>query len=196
MANIDWLLTWNTVLAIATALMASAIIVTAIFAVRQLLHIRDTRCSDLLMRLHQTWDSNEYIQSRRLINKYSEGSTPEEASQNLKESIKSFLEANAREFFIMLRLANFFENLGYLTYKGYLDHKQALELFGSAAKRYWGLFLGYVNYQRNERPQTQPDAWIYFEGLVRGFPKKNKCLEILKAPILKICKQLSKDATK
>ena len=193
MTNIDWALTWNAVLAISTAVMASAIIATAIFAVWHLLHIKKARYSDLLMRLHQIWDSKEYIRSRRMVNQYSSGSTPEEASQNLKESMKSFDEVDAEEFFIMIRLANFFENLGYLTCKGYLGRKHALELFGSAAKRYWSLFFGFVSYQRHERVQAQPDAWIYFEDLALEFPKKNRCLRMLRTPILKIRKRASKD---
>jgi len=195
MTNIDWTLTWNAVLAISTVIMALAIIVTAGFAIVQLWNIKKSRCSDLLMRLDQIWDSNDYIRSRSMINQHASGSTLEEASQNLKESLVSLSEANAEEYFIMVRIANFFENLGFLVYKDYLNRKDALELFGSAVRRYWKLFFGFVSDRRSESPPTQLDAWIYFEKLSMGVPKENRCLKIIKTPIQGIRKRLSKNAS-
>ena len=87
-SGIDWTLTWNTVLAISTSIMAIAIVAGACLAVLQLVHIRKSRYSSLLMQLHQTWDSKEYI--------------------------KSLDADDAVEFYEIVRLANFFENLGYL----------------------------------------------------------------------------------
>lgn len=194
MASIDWGLTWDMVLAISTSVMALFIVITAIYAIRQLRHIKSARCSSLLMQLHQTWDSKEYIQSRIMINQYNKGSTPEEASRNLTESIKSFNETDAEEFFMMARIANFFENLGYLTCEGHLERKHALGLYGSPARRYWRLFYGFANYQREKTDEAQPDAWVYFQYLGTGCPQKNKCLEKLKTPILRICRYISKNA--
>lgn len=191
MTYIGWTFIWNTVLAISTAIMASAIVVTAVFAIVQLWNIKKSRCSDLFMRLDQIWDSNDYICSRSMINQHAIGSTLEEASQNLKESLLSLSEANAEEYFIMVRIANFFENLGFLIYKNYLTHKEASELFGSAAQRYWNLFSEFVRYRRYDDTPKQPDAWIYFESLITIIPKENRCLKILKAPIRGIRKLLS-----
>lgn len=172
MTYIDWTLTWSTVLAISTALMALAVAGTAVFAIVQLCNIKKARNSDLLMRLDQIWDSKDYIHSRKMINQYGYGSTPEEASQNLKEAMISFDEANTEEYFIMIRVANFFENLGLLTCKNYLKPKDALELFGGAAKNYWNIFSVWANYARHKRDNPHPDAWVYFEKLALEFPKE------------------------
>jgi len=83
-----------------------------------------------------------------------------------------FDATNAEEFFVMIRIANFFENLGFLGRKKYLNKKDALELFGDTAKSYWNLFSAFVSYQREEREKKQPAAWIYFEDLAAGFTKK------------------------
>jgi hypothetical protein len=195
MSIIDWNLTWNMILAIATVVMALAIIATAIFAIIQLSHIKKSRYSGLLMQLHQTWESKEYTRPRRLINQHCGNSTMEEASQKLKESLKSWDETDAEEFYSVVRLANFFENLGYLVCNGHLGREDALELFGSTAKRYWELLFVSINYHRTERENPQPDAWIYFEYLAKGCQNKNRCLEILKTPIRKILKRTSKYAT-
>lgn len=195
MANIDWTLTWNTVLAISTALMVLAIAITAGYAIVQLRHIKKTRCSDLLMRLDEIWDSKDYIHSRWMINKYGYGTTLEEASQNLKEAMMSFDEVNAEEYFIIVRVANFFENLGLLTHNDYLTRKEALGLFGSAARRYWRLFSDFAYYRRQYSTPKQSDAWVYFESLSMEVLKKNRCLEMIKTPIRGIRKRVSKNAT-
>jgi len=192
---IDWTLTWNTVLAISTAIMALAIVITAIFAIVQLWNIKKSRCSDLLMRLDEIWDSNDYIRSRAMINQHAGGSTLEEGSHNLRESLVSLDEANAEEYFIMIRIANFFENLGFLVYKDYLNRKDALELFGSSAQRYWKLFFEFTSYRRYDGTPKQRDAWIYFESLSSIIPKENRCLKIIKTPIRGIRKRLSKNAS-
>ncbi len=186
----EWTLFWNTVLAISTALMALAIGITAGFAIVQLWNIKKARFSDLSMRLNQIWDSNDYICSRSMINQHASGSTLEEASQNLKESLMSLSKTNAKEYFIMIRIANFFENLGVIVSKDYLNHEEALEFFGSAARRYWKLFSEYARYRRNSVPK-QPTAWIYFESLIMVIPKENRYLKIIKTPIRGIRKRLS-----
>lgn len=195
MASIDWTLTWNIVLPISTALMALAVTGTAVFAIVQLWSIKKARCSDLLMRLDQIWDSNDYIHSRTIINQHASGSTLEEGSHNLRESLVSLDEANAEEYFIMIRIANFFENLGFIVYKDYLNRKDALELFGSAAQRYWKLFFEFTCYRRYDGTPKQPDAWIHFESLSTITPKENRCRIIIKAPIRGIRKRLSKNAS-
>ena len=195
MTYIGWTFIWNTVLAISTAIMASAIVATAIFAIVQLWNIKKSRCSDLLMRLDQIWDSNDYICSRSMINQHASGSTLEECSQSLKELLVSLNESNAEEYFIMGRVANFFENLGFLVYKDYLNHKEALEIFGSTAQRYWKLFSEFAYYQRHNGMPEQPDAWIHFESLSTISPKENRCLKIIKTPISGIFKRLSKNAS-
>ncbi len=186
MDNINWALTWNTVLAISSGLMTLAIIITAIYAGIQLFNIKKTRCSDLLMRLHQTWDSKEYILSRKTINQYGNGSTLEEASKNLRESLIAFDKINADEFYLIVRIANFFENLGYLTFNGFLHRDDAIQLFGGPAQRYWYIFSDFVDFQRNESDKKQADAWIYYQYLVLGYKKGNRCLHFIATPISKI----------
>ncbi len=165
MANIDWMLTWSTVLAIATALMALAIIVTAIYAAIQLRHIKKTRSSTILMELHQIWDSDEYIKSRMLVNQYYSGINDKAASKNLIKNFESFEVRNSEEFFLLVRMANFFENLGYSVCEGHLTREQAIALFGGAAKGYWRLLEDYI---RLYRIKAQPNVWVYFEYLANG----------------------------
>lgn len=171
-AGIDWTLTWNTVLAISTGVMAAAIIATVVYAYVQLKHFKKTRCSDLLMRLHQTWDSKDYIQSRRMIYQYSEGLTSEENSQKLKEALAFFDNDNAEEYYLMVRIANFFENLGFLADNNHISQTEALDLFGDTAANYWNRFEAWCIYYRENSDEPQPKAWVYFQKLALGFPKE------------------------
>lgn len=176
---IDWMLTWTTVLAISTGLMAFAIIVTAVYAVIQLIDIRRTRCSNLLMQIYQTWDSDEYIKSRTMINQHCCAENLHESPKKLKEAMKAYEDKDAEEYYIMLRVANFFENLGFLGYKKYLNKNDAIDLFGDTAENYWNLFSAMAKYDKCEREDRQPEAWVYFEELALGFPnKKERLLKI------------------
>ena len=86
-------------------------------------------------------------------------------------------ESNSDDYFTMVTVANFFENLGFLTCKGYLARKDALELFGGAALNYWNIFSKLAYYDRYERETKRTDAWLYFEKLALT-AAKNKALEI------------------
>ena len=165
MANIDWTLTWNMILAIFTAVMALAIGIMATFAIIQWKHFKKARYSALLMQLDQMWNSTEYIKARNKVNEYAKGSTQEEKSKTLKDTMVSLDEANAEEYLTAVRIANFFENLGFLTCKDYLTREDALELFGGAARNYWNLFSALAQYDRSERDVKRTDVWIYFEKL-------------------------------
>ena len=82
----------------------------------------------------------------------------------------AFDEADDEEFYIIVRIADFFENLGFLGRKKYIIREDALELFGDTARNYWNLFSALVKYLRTERVNPQPGAWVYFEDLALGFP--------------------------
>ncbi len=187
---IDWTLTWITVMAISTSIMALAIIVTAIYAVIQLIDIQGTRCSNLLMQLHQTWDSAEYIKSRTMINKHCCAPDLDACSQKLKEAMKNYEDDDAEEYYIMLRVANFFENLGFLGRKKYLKRKDAIDLFGDTVANYWNLFSAMAKYDRYEREDPQLEARVYFEELASEFSNKKGRLQKILASFRKISEKL------
>jgi len=110
------------------------------------------------------------------INKHCSGATPEESCEKLKDAVVAFDKDDAEEFYIIVRIANFFENLGFLGRKEYIIREDALELFGTTARNYWNLFSALIKYLRYEREEPQADAWIYFEDFALGFPNKERTL--------------------
>jgi len=169
---------WNAVLAISTSAMAIAIVFSAFYAAIQLQDIKKTRHSALLMQLHQIWDSDSLINARQILNEYCEDISFKEAGVQIAKDVRLLDRENQDKFYIIVRLANFFENLGYLTCKGHLDKKHSLEIFGSAANKYWLLMKDIAYYKRTKPDKAQPDIWKYFEYLGKGCPKKDACLKI------------------
>jgi len=173
MTNIDGMLTWTTVLAISTSVMALAIGITAAFAIGQWLHFKKSRYSALLMQIIEMWNSTDYIRARNMISQHACGKTAEETADKFKESMISLDNNNAEEYLVMVKVANFFENLGFLTCKkDYLTREDAIELFGGAARHYWNMFSALAKYDRSEREVKRPDVWIYFEKLALEVLKK------------------------
>ena len=178
MSTSDWMLVWSAILALSTVIMAIAIGFTAIYAAVQLRHLKRARRSSILMELAQAWDSDKNVEARKILSVYSEGIPFDKAAKDLASDVKILDKENADKFYTIVRVANFFENLGLLTCEGHLDRKDAMELFGSAAKRYWLLMKDVANYQRKEADKPQPDIWKYFEYLGNGCNKNDACLRI------------------
>ncbi len=169
---------WNALLAISTTVMALAIATTAVFALIQLSDIKKTRYSALLMQLIQIWNSNEIIQSRKTLKIYSQEATLGEAASKLVKDFQMQDKNNTDLYYELVRLADFFESLGYLTCNGQLDEKHSLEVFGSAARKHWLVMKEVANYQRTKPDNPQGDMWKYFEYLGKGCNKKDECLKI------------------
>jgi hypothetical protein len=169
----DWILTWTTVLAISTSVMALAIVITAIFALVQWLHYKKARYSALLMQIIEMWNSTDYVVARNMIARHACGENEEDIANNFRESMLALDNGNSQDYLIMIKVANFFENLGFLTCKkDYLTPEDALDLFGGAARYYWGIFRALAIYDRTERKPKRTDVWIYFEKLASEALKK------------------------
>lgn len=176
----DWACGWNAVLAISTLVMALAIIITAVFAIIQLNHIKRARYSDLLMRFDQIWDSEEFRRSRHFINSNAKGATLKESSICLKEILIPLDEGDSPKYYDTIIIANFFESLGRLACMEYMKKDDVIEMYGSAARRYWELFSEFTQYLRFESKRNTPSAWICFECLATQSFDHSKCKTGLK----------------
>ena len=173
MTNVDWTLTWTTVLAISTFVMSLAIGITAIFAIVQWLHFKKSRYSALLMQVLEAWNSKDYVMARNMIAKQTRGDTTEEVANNFKESMIELDRNSSEDYLTMIKVANFFEYLGFLTCKkDYLTLEDALDQFGGASRYYWSIFYALAYYDRREREPKRTDVWIYFEELALEALKK------------------------
>jgi len=108
-------------------------VILAIVAIIQLGHMRKARLSELIATLGQTWDSKLLMDARQRANELADAG-------KLKQAIDDGGKANSEEFFILMRIPNFFDSIGAMVEHGDLPKKLAKELFEKPAARYWELY--------------------------------------------------------
>lgn len=108
-------------------------VVIAIAGIIQLWGMRKARRSELIATLGQMWDSKLLMETRQLANELGD-------ANKLKETINQGNKANSEEFFVLMRIPNFFDSVGAMVEHGDLPKKLAKELFGKPAGRYWDLY--------------------------------------------------------
>lgn len=109
--------------------------------------------SDILMRIAEIWDSEDFIKARQLVGKHED---------NLQEVIQKYEKENQEEYFLITKVANYFENVGVLIDRGYLPRDLVMDLFGDSAGYYYELYQNYITVSR-QRGDT--DLYEHFERL-------------------------------
>lgn len=124
------------------------------------------RHTDFLMRLSETWDSEPFRQARKIINEHAE---------NLLDVMNKFASENQDEFYLMLRVPNFFETLGMLVRRGELSRETVLDLFESPLHRYYRLFLPFIKEGREAQAKRDEAPTLYcdFESLIESSKMNN-----------------------
>jgi hypothetical protein len=107
--------------------------VLAIAVIVELWRMRKARLSELIATLGQTWDSKLLMEARQRANELAN-------TGKLKQAIDDGGKANSEEFFILMRIPNFFDSIGAMVEHGDLPTKLAKELFEKPAGRYWELY--------------------------------------------------------
>ncbi len=118
--------------------------------------IKKSREAEVLMHVTQIWDSGEYINARRIV---------DENKHNLAQKMKEYEEKNDEKYFIIAKVANFFENVGLLVDKKYLPGNVVMQLIEPSAKHYYGLYKEDIEQSRQEK--KLPDIYKYFERLAK-----------------------------
>ena len=112
-------------------------------AVRELNQMRRSRHSELLMDLYQMWEDEPLMEARTLIKAI-------KLKEALKEKLEEWDKGEQKEFFIALRVCNFFEHIGHLVVKKYLKGKDAEDLMGPSIIKYYEIFEDYIKEHRKE----------------------------------------------
>jgi hypothetical protein len=114
---------------IATPFILVAATIVAVFELRA---IRKERMGEIVLRLIDKWDTEELTEAKN-----------QARSIGTKAITKIFGSEKAEQdpaFFILARVANYFDGLGVLIDDGYLDRKTAYDLLGEAESDYFTLF--------------------------------------------------------
>lgn len=141
MVGVEWGVDWVVVGAIASVATAAVLAGGAALTIRQLSHAVRERHSALILRLSERWDSQDMEQSRQAIATLH--------SQNIRVGDKLWeLESQGGgrgEYYDLLRVGSFFEDLGMAVTKDWISAREAEERFGPAITNYWPLYEGYAS---------------------------------------------------
>ena len=93
------------------------------FAQRQLVSNRNTRMTEIVLSITARWDGAEMQASRQKVNKL---------GSNLWQELKAAETENREDFYVLLRVADFFDGIGLLVMEGFLARDMAYDLLGAA----------------------------------------------------------------
>lgn len=119
--------------------------------------MRKSRESQLLVYLSEIWESAEYTKARRAVVDH---------ENILAQRMKEYEKKNSEEHFLLVKVSNYFEDVGILVDKRYLSRKIIMELMGTSVKYYYKLYKDYIIQLRNEG--KEPDFYKYFERLANS----------------------------
>lgn len=133
-----------------------ALIVGLTLTYRQLVSMKKDRHSELVMNLNSIFDSELIYESRKAIKEI------KNRNECLCNKLKEYERSDPEKYFILIRVGDFFEHMGWLVDKGYIEDSTLItELFGGAIINYYKLYGEFVSKEREE----QPHLYKYFEKL-------------------------------
>ncbi len=167
--NWSWLETYQDLAAgsIGALLLASA----AIVAISHLRAVRRISYAELLGRLTEQWNSDAFIESRyRLLEIAPQGMDEEVLRKKIAEIMITTQQKNHKDYFILTRTLDFFEELAFLVRKKDIPLEDAHRLFGDSMVEYYKLFEDFVKEQR-KLPEN-PNAYKELEQVVETLTEK------------------------
>jgi len=149
--------TWTDIVtAIAAVLAFGVLIFAALYARHQLHSMEKTREAQLLADLSRRWDEELLTESRQAVGKYKNGS-------ELSQSLEELRNRSDEQYYVILRLPDFFEDLGLLVNKKCLSLQLAKDMFGTAVKYHYNLYKDTIeNMRKIYKDQT---IYKFFEDL-------------------------------
>lgn len=144
------------VIAVAAGLTAVILLAAALYARNEIKCIERAREAQLLTDLSRRWSEELLRESREAAEKYKNGSQLRQALRNLKKN-------NDKEYYILLRLPDFFEDLGLLVSSECFSRKLANELFGTAIKYHYNRYELAIKYLRKK--YKDKTIYEFFEDL-------------------------------
>lgn len=107
---------------------------------------------DIILNFNRTWQSEAFTEAKVIAN---------QNAGNLKEMIERYDTENRKEYWLLVGIANFFEDLGTLVKKKQLNFEEVEDHFGPQIYHYYQLFKPWIEARRLERS----DLYDYFKSL-------------------------------
>ena len=135
---------WTMVYAVATLLILIILGASAWWAWGQLKEVRKSRQFTCLMALSEKWSSDLIREARRIV----------DSAQNFDEVWKSLEADHCDDYFKLVTLANFFEDLAILEKEGQITFEQVINRFGPTLTYYHGIYEGFIAENQKEDPSV------------------------------------------
>ena len=140
-----------------TGIIATVIIIAGFsFTYKQLDYMKKDRHSGLAMNLWSIWNSNALIESRKCLSRI------EIEKESLCEKIKEYDNSDPEKYLTIVMVGNYYEHMGLLVSKGYLDPNLIIDIFGYSITHYYEYYREYIIDSRKEK---MPLLYTYFEEL-------------------------------
>ena len=164
-----WLMIWTGMYTAFTAFITLVLFIAAIAAGHQLrsmekarqgqrdqlLEAKTARKAQVLTELSKRWDDPLISESRRRVSSF------EGDPEGLSRRLQKLNDKNHREYYVLIRVANFFEDLAILVEEEALTPELVTKSLGDPIKYYWKLFRCYALAAQPELATFQ-----HFAGLV------------------------------
>lgn len=153
----------------AGVLTASVLIAALIFAYQQLKGMAKDRHAQILLALSAQWSSDPMQRARTCLAKQfkeAKKRKPEDPEAELAEMIHASREEQPELAIELVKVADFFEDMGLLVNKKMLHPPElALEAFAGSIILYWETYKKFANVLRDEFQRE--DVFEWFEYLYR-----------------------------
>jgi hypothetical protein len=126
------------------------------FAWHEVRCIEKARKAQLLTGLSKWWNEELLRESRQAAEKYKNGI-------QLQKALENFKKTNDKEYYVLLRLPDFFEDLGLLVNSECFSKQLATDLFGTAMKYHYERYKPAIEYLRTEF--NDKTIYKFFEDL-------------------------------
>lgn len=133
------------------------LVLALVVAWSQVKEARRARHAHLLLDLSRRWDDQQLVDSRQISVDY-------ETPEDLREAVKGFRERRHDNYFVLLRIPNFFEHLGLLYHQETVSLEILDNWLGSTIIREWDRWELTVTYLREVSAKTNYHMW---EALAR-----------------------------
>ena len=131
------------VIAIAAGLTVVILLSAALYARHEIKCIERTREAQLLTDLSRRWDEEQLQEARKAANEYDDGN-------KLRNALQDFQANNDPNFYKLMMIPDFFEELGLLVNSTCLNLQLANDLFGTAINHHYVRYEPSIKYLRDK----------------------------------------------
>lgn len=118
-------------------------------------HMEKDRHSDLILRLSQRWESDAMRQSREAV------ANVDIQWKRLDTTLRKARKTAPEYWIKLLMVANFFEDVGFLTKRGYLYPRELImELFSGPIEHYYKIYERFIKTVRVEQQREGIYEWF------------------------------------